>query len=81
MRSFSSFHLFTSRLDKYSIFEEEVTDKEAPGYSDVVKFPMDLGKMRAKVKNGDYGVGSAAATAFYKGEFHNELQSVWVVVE
>jgi hypothetical protein len=54
------------RLDRYSIFEEEVTDKEAPGYSDVVKFPMDFGKMREKIKNGEYGIGSQAASAFFK---------------
>lgn len=54
------------RHDRYSIFEEEVTEKEAPGYSDVVKFPMDFGKMREKVKGGSYGKGSKAAAAFFK---------------
>jgi Bromodomain len=54
------------RHDRYSIFAEEVTDKEAPGYSEVVKFPMDFGTMRAKVKNGEYGTGSEAAAALYK---------------
>jgi Bromodomain len=48
------------------VFEEEVTDKEAPGYSDVVKFPMDFGTMRKKVKNGEYGTGSEAAALLYK---------------
>lgn len=59
-------HCRDFRHDRYSIFEEEVSDKEAPGYSDVVKFPMDFGKMREKVKNGEYGTGSTAAAAFYR---------------
>ena len=60
---------FTScidRLDRYSVFEEEVTDKEAPGYSDVVKFPMDFGTMRKKVKEKEYGIGPDAVVNFYK---------------
>jgi bromodomain-containing protein 7 len=55
------------RLDRYSVFEEEVTDNEAPGYSDLVKFPMDFGTMSKKVKDGTYGSrGSEALMAFYK---------------
>jgi Bromodomain len=53
------------RYDRYNVFSEEVTDEEAPGYSDVVKYPMDFGKMRDKIKKGEYGSGSAAAKAFY----------------
>lgn len=48
------------------MFEKEVTDEEAPGYSEVVKFPMDFGKMRAKVKKGEYGTGSDATAGLYK---------------
>lgn len=54
------------RHDRYSIFAEEVTDKEAPGYSEVVTIPMDFGKMREKVNSGAYGTGSKAADAFNK---------------
>jgi len=53
------------RHDGYSIFEDEVTDKEAPGYSSVVANPMDFGKMRKKVENDEYGSGSEAVTALY----------------
>jgi Bromodomain len=48
------------------VFEEEVTDKEAPGYSEVVKFPMDFGTMSKKVKDGTYGTGSKAVNELYK---------------
>ena len=54
------------RYDGYSVFAKEVNDEEAPGYSDVVKFPMDFGKMRTKVRKGEYGAGSEAAAAFFK---------------
>jgi Bromodomain len=54
------------RHDRYSVFEEEVTDQEAPGYSEVVKFPMDFGTMRKKVQDGVYGIGSTAAAAFHR---------------
>ena len=54
------------RLDGYAVFAKEVNDEEAPGYSDVVKFPMDFGKMRTKVRKGEYGTGSEAAAALFK---------------
>lgn len=53
------------RHDDYSIFEKEVTDKDAPGYSSVVTNPMDFGKMRTKIETGEYGSGTEAATALY----------------
>jgi len=49
------------RYDNYSIFKEPVTEEAAPGYSDVIKNPMDFGTMRGKVLKGNYGKGSKAA--------------------
>mmetsp|Transcript_6648 Transcript_6648/g.8702 ORF Transcript_6648/g.8702 Transcript_6648/m.8702 type:complete len:251 (+) Transcript_6648:1-753(+) len=54
------------RLDHYSVFAEEVTEDEAPGYFDIVKKPMDFGTMKEKIDNGDYGSGSSATAAFYE---------------
>lgn len=54
------------RCDRYSVFAEAVTDEEAPGYSDIVKNPMDFGTMMKKVNSGEYGSGSEAAVAFYE---------------
>lgn len=54
------------RHDGYSVFAKEVNDEEAPGYGDVVKYPMDFSKMRTKVRKGEYGVGSEAAAALCK---------------
>lgn len=53
------------RLDEYSIFADKVTDDEAPGYSSMVKEPMDFGTMRTKLEEGTYGEGQEALTAFY----------------
>lgn len=44
-----------SRLDAYNIFADKVTDEEAPGYSDVIKKPMDFGTMKYNLENGIYG--------------------------
>jgi bromodomain-containing protein 7 len=57
--------LSTFRHDKFSVFASVVTEKEAPGYTDVIKNPMDFGTMRLKVKQGKYGKGHKAASAFY----------------
>ena len=62
LRSFFLLH----RYDRYSVFAEAVTDEEAPGYSEVVKNPMDFGTMMKKVNSGEYGNGSEAAAAFYE---------------
>ena len=43
------------KLDTYDLFQEAVTEKEAPGYFDVVKFPMDFGTMMKKLESGQYG--------------------------
>jgi len=53
------------RFDTYSLFEEEVTENEAPGYYDIVKKPMDFGTMKKKLQKGDYGDGSTAMSALY----------------
>ena len=48
------------------MFEEKVSDQEAPGYSDMVLFPMDFGTMSEKVKSGAYGMGNEAVDGLYK---------------
>ena len=42
------------REDKKEIFKYPVTPEIAPGYSDVVKQPMDLTTMRRKLDEGVY---------------------------
>lgn len=54
-----------TRYDKFSVFADAVTEKEAPGYSAVIKKPMDFGAMRKKIKQGKYGVGSNAISNLY----------------
>jgi len=53
------------RADQYSLFANEVTDEEAPGYFDIVKKPMDFGTIKRKLDNGEYGSGSTAAALLY----------------
>jgi hypothetical protein len=55
-----------NKHDRYSVFAEAVTDADAPGYSDVVKNPMDFGTMMKKVEDRDYGRGDAAAAGLYE---------------
>jgi len=52
--------------DRYDVFSQAVTDDEAPGYSDIVKKPMDFGTMWSKVEKGEYGTGNEAIRAFYE---------------
>jgi len=54
-----------TRHDHYKVFAEPVTEDEAPGYYDIIKKPMDFSKMRQKVENNRYGVGSKAAASLY----------------
>lgn len=63
-----------AKHDHYSVFAEAVTVDEAPDYYDIVKRPMDFGKMLQKIENKKYGFGSSAAAALYedfKLVFHN----------
>jgi len=53
------------RHDEYNLFAERVSEKEAPGYYDVVTQPMDFGTMRCKLENGKYGSGSKGITGVY----------------
>jgi hypothetical protein len=55
-----------NKFDRYSVFAESVGDSEAPGYSDVVKNPMDFGTMMTKVDKRDYGRGDVASAALYE---------------
>lgn len=41
--------------DTYRLFQEPVTEEEAPGYFDVIKKPMDFGTMLTKLGKGMYG--------------------------
>lgn len=44
----------TFRLDPDEYFTFPVTEEDAPDYFDVVKAPMDLISMRAKMDRGEY---------------------------
>ena len=48
------------------MFAEPVSENDAPGYSDVVKHPVDLKTMKSKVDSGVYGDGSEAAARLYQ---------------
>jgi hypothetical protein len=67
MRDYQNLNLFVFcyRHDRYDVFARAVTENEAPGYYEIVKQPMDFGKMREKANNGEYGTGSAAAGRLY----------------
>jgi hypothetical protein len=49
------------RRDKDGFFQTPVTDEVAPGYSAVVRSPMDLSTMRRKAKAGEYSSWDAVA--------------------
>jgi hypothetical protein len=40
--------------DTIHLFHQPVTDVEAPGYTDIIKTPMDLASMRKKLEEGSY---------------------------
>jgi hypothetical protein len=42
------------RKDVKQVFYDPVTDDIAPGYSEVIKHPMDFYTMKAKLRNGEY---------------------------
>ena len=52
------------RRDMEAIFAEPVTDDIAPGYSALIKHPMDLGTMATKLANNQYG-----SVDEFKGDF------------
>jgi len=60
------FFLILSRHDGYKLFADKVTDDEAPGYSDVIKNPMDFKTMLDKLEDGSYGKGSEALSRLYE---------------
>ncbi len=47
-------HRMINRKDKEAIFEFPVTDDIAPGYSTIIKRPMDLTTMKKKIENYEY---------------------------
>jgi len=52
--------------DGFSVFATYVSDSEAPGYSDVIKEPMNFGKMREKIEAKEYGTDENALTKLYE---------------
>ncbi|CAO1622100.1 unnamed protein product [Parajaminaea phylloscopi] len=52
------------RRDAYGFFLAPVDEREVPGYRTVIREPMDLGTMEARVKEGTYGTMDA-----FKGDF------------
>ena len=54
------------KCDRFDVFTEAVTEDEAPGYYNIIKYPMDFSKMKNKIEEGIYGSGSRAAAAFYE---------------
>jgi hypothetical protein len=47
-------HSLVGRKDKEAIFEFPVTDDIAPGYSSIIKNPMDLTTMKKKIESRAY---------------------------
>uniref|UniRef100_A0A3Q2CUN5 Bromodomain-containing protein 9 n=1 Tax=Cyprinodon variegatus TaxID=28743 RepID=A0A3Q2CUN5_CYPVA len=46
--------LFVLRKDPHGFFAFPVTDAIAPGYSSIIKHPMDFSTMKDKIRNNDY---------------------------
>lgn len=46
--------LYLHRKDPSAFFSFPVTDFIAPGYSMIIKHPMDFSTMKEKIKNNDY---------------------------
>jgi hypothetical protein len=53
------------REDNYHLFANAVSESEAPGYSKLIKHPMDFGKIRSKLDSKSYGSGSEALSKLY----------------
>lgn len=53
------------KLKVAAIFSSPVSEEDVPGYSNVIQYPMDLGTVLEKLKNGEYSsAGSVAFCAF-----------------
>ena len=48
------------------MFADEVSDSDAPGYSDVISNPMHFRKMREKIESKKYGAGPEAFKKLYE---------------
>ena len=55
---------YLSSLDAEGWFQEPVTDEIAPGYSEFVQEPMDLGTVRQKLTDGEYGTDDGVVARF-----------------
>jgi len=60
----ATFKLMKNR-DRNGVFAEPVSDSFAPGYSEIVKNPIDLATMETKLNNGEYGEGTEGASKLY----------------
>lgn len=47
--------IIMKKLDTYDLFQDAVTEDEAPGYFDVITDPMDFGTIMTKLDKGEYG--------------------------
>eukprot|EP00978_Attheya_sp_CCMP212_P016788 scaffold44276_cov43-Attheya_sp.AAC.3 len=54
------------RHDSYSLFSDEVSEDDAPGYFDTISHPMDFSTMMKKVEDGDYGMDSEASSKLFQ---------------
>lgn len=61
---------FFSRKDPHGFFAFPVTDAIAPGYSMIIKHPMDFSTMKDKIRNNEYNT----VTEFKVGESHFQNQ-------
>ena len=68
LSAFLTLYLFWSflRHDGYSVFADDVSDSEAPGYSEVISQPMNFYRMREKIETKTYGAPAEAFKNLYE---------------
>ena len=68
LSAFLTLYLFWSflRHDGYSVFADDVSDSEAPGYSEVISQPMNFYRMREKIETKTYGDPAEAFKNLYE---------------
>ena len=55
-----------TKHDQYSVFADDVSDSEAPGYSEMISSPMNFYRMREKVETKAYGAPPDAFEKLYE---------------
>lgn len=55
-----------TKHDQYSVFADDVSDSEAPGYSEMISSPMNFYRMREKVETKAYGTPPDAFEKLYE---------------